>query len=103
MSWSMRDLNTLIEKYPYTPNEVLAKELGRTIPAITGQAVKQNIKKNPSLFSIYRGENEIAYGTIEEIAEQMGVKYNTAAFYAYSRGSQKRHITSVRVRDFGSE
>jgi len=34
-------------------------------------------------YSVYKGEKEISFGTLEEIAEKLGVKIETVKYYGY--------------------
>lgn len=53
------------------------------------------------IYSLYKGEKEIAFGTIEEIANKLGIKKKSVLFYqtpTYAkRGTGKNKKLLIRV------
>lgn len=53
------------------------------------------------IYSLYKGEREIAFGTIEEIANKLGIKKKSVLFYqtpTYAkRGTGKNKKQLIRV------
>ncbi len=52
-------------------------------------------------YALYKGENVIALGTIDEIAKKMGVKKETIAYYktqAYQNRLRRRNTLNGNVR-----
>ncbi|NBI05791.1 hypothetical protein [Senegalia massiliensis] len=52
-------------------------------------------------YALYKGENLLAIGTIEEIANEMGVQKNTMAYYktqAYQNRLKRRNAFNGNVR-----
>lgn len=54
------------------------------------------------MYSLYKGEEEIAFGTIEEIAKKIGVKESTVRFYG-TPSSQKRYKNGLVLVKVGEE
>ena len=55
-------------------------------------------------YSLYKGDKELAFGTIREIAKKMGVKYRTIYFYTtptYKKrcGNNPNRRTLIRIDD----
>lgn len=54
-------------------------------------------------YVIYKGEEVVAVGTLEEVAEALGVKTDTIYFYAspchWRRGNVDKKLLAVRVHD----
>lgn len=46
-------------------------------------------EKRAKEFAVYKGEDIIAMGTVEEIAEQLNVKVNTIKCYITPKGQEK--------------
>ena len=84
----------------------IGKALGRTRAAVARRALKlgiasrahtindplpiEKIHKDADYYILYKGEEEVAEGTVRDIAHQLGVKRNTV--YGYNTPSYKRRI-----------
>ena len=84
----------------------IGKELGRTRAAVAKRALKlgvsskaraindplpiEKIKKDADYYILYKGEEEVAEGTVRDIAHQLGIKTQTV--YGYNTPSYKRRI-----------
>jgi len=56
--------------------------------------------KQKKEYALYKGENLIVIGTIDEIAKSQGVKRKTILYYqspAHLRKSEKSHIGNYKV------
>lgn len=54
------------------------------------------------MYSVYKGDTEIAFGTIKEIAKKIGVKESTIRFYG-TPSSKKRYKNGLVLVKVGDE
>lgn len=54
------------------------------------------------MYSLYKGDTEIAFGTLEEIANKMNIKVQTVKFYG-TPSSKKRYKNGLVLVKCGEE
>lgn len=95
-TWEEDELELVLEivNEEKTKKEAFKKAgeiLGRSQGTVSATYYKQIYKKEPAEYALYKGEEILIVGTIDEIAEARGVKRETLFHYgtpAYSKRSK---------------
>ena len=69
---------------------VLKLGLSHQAPTVNEPLPVEQIQEDADYYILYKGEEEVAEGTVRDIAHQLGVKENTV--YGYNTPSYKRRI-----------
>lgn len=83
--WTEEEHEIMRQLYPTTPARVLAERFGVTPHAIRQKASQLELRsKQPpkQVYELYQGETLMASGTVDEIAEQTGIKPSRLYVYA---------------------
>lgn len=91
--WSLGEIAELKELYPRTHTKEIAKELNRTYSSVAIKATSLGLKKDRDylnrqkmereIYMMYRGDDLLVMGTLEEIAEHQNMTVGNVRFMAY--------------------
>ena len=104
--WTEEEYEYLRKYYHTVDNKIIAKKLGRTPLSVRLKANLNGLKKINTVddkrkeYALYKGEETIHTGTIEEIAKKEGVKPLTIYSYgtdSYLRRKSKSSIGNYKV------
>ena len=107
--WTMKEIKYLKENYKHMRISDLADKLGRTYGSIHSQRQKMGLTKeyDKREYALYKNDDLLHIGSMEELAKFRGVRKETIQYYAtpaYRRRIEKRNnpgsgITLVRLDD----
>jgi hypothetical protein len=105
-AWTMKEIQFLQDnKDKFSVNEI-AEYLNRSFRSVKSQAERLGIKlmsqshKNFYVQTYYmydKNETPIAFGTIEEIANKLGKKFNSIKSYTYNSSKNNTKLKSYLV------
>lgn len=91
--WTISEINELKELYPMTHTAEIAKELNRTHASVATKATSLGLKRDKDylnrqkmesgIYMMYRGDDLLVTGTLEEIAEHQNMTVGNVKFMTY--------------------
>lgn len=103
--WSMSEIEELKKLYPRMETVEVAKRLNRRLHSVTTKATSLGLKKDRDFlnrkkmesetYAMYKGDELLVVGTLEEIAEHQGMTIGNVRFMTYP-SYHKRSATRDR-------
>ena len=109
--WTMDEVAKLKRLYPTMETAEIAEKLDRTQSSVSTKASSLGLKKDwdtlrrqkmeSEIFAMYRGDDLLVMGTLEEIAEHQNMTVSNVRFLAYpsyhkkSEGKDRRLVFRV--------
>ena len=91
--WTLKEIDELKELYPRVHTKEIAKELNRTYSSVAIKATSLGLKKDrdylnrqkmeSEIYMMYKGDDLLVMGTLEEIADHQDTSIDNVRFMAY--------------------
>jgi len=91
--WAVSEIAELKNLYPKMPSSEIAKKLNRSNSSVTSKAASLGLKKDydhlrrqkmeNEIYAMYRGDELLVVGTLQEIADHQNMTVGNVRFMAY--------------------
>ena len=105
--WTMDEIDELKRLYPRMKSVDLAKKLGRPLHSVTTKATSMGLKKDrdflnrqkmeSALYAMYKGDELLVMGTLEEIAEHQDMTIGNVRFMSYPSYHKRSETVDRRL------
>lgn len=79
--WTSKEEQFLVDNYATHSNKRLSEMMKRSVPSICNRAQLLGLKTEPNQYALYKGDELLRIGAINEIAAAENVKPETIRFY----------------------
>lgn len=94
--WTFKEISYLEENYATLSGAEIAKELNRTPSAVRSRANLLGLSREKGQYALYKGDELLAQGTVDEIAETLGIE--PGQVYYFGTPTYKNRSSTDRAR-----
>ena len=98
--WKTNEIKYLMDHYGKMPANLIASKLNRHPQSVWSKANGLGLKGYKKVYALYRGDEILAIGTIEEIAKQTGLKRETVRKYGTPSERKKVDAQLIEIKEW---